>query len=720
MGKTPFYKKASRPIDKEFFFFLKAAFIIILVCLLCEVFVFNARHFVTYWGDEQMSLNEQIYQNKTNYYTVNITHSELYVPTIGRRSEIVLFNIEKRVVTVYIDAVFDENIKMQSFQINYGDEEQSNRTTAVFNVINGVEESKYVTLHTSGKVSHIRVIYRTQNPATSIRDIILNKPVPLKIFKLRVFLFSTVAFCIVLIKRKKLFSLPLKSNSRKQIILTAGIMLAFIFFLFVLMLLTAPFSLKRPFKENFANESKILLNTQYNTYIVDAILNGHTYMDIEPPKDLLTRKDPYPYNDPFLWDVVFFNGKFYSYFGIVQVLVLALPYKLITGNYIPTRVAVFVFSALASIFLMLIWRRLVFRYMKNMPLGMYALGQLTVAMCSALSFLTIIPWIFEVAISSALFFTTLGFWLVLGNSTRGKARWIEAASGSLCIALAVGCRPSFLFFFPLIPVVLFEELKELWNDKKRFLGLCACVVVPYTLVACGLMWYNYIRFGSVFEFGMKYQLTGDHPNSNYTPMGDLIRFIISFFSFLLPTFHVSASFPFLSLSSIDSSLTYKSPFYYNTPSIGLLALPITWFIFSVGMIKRKIGKHIKTFFHLITAMICLGFVQIAIIVFLSNAVVQRYTVDFFWIFVLSGLFCAYLIYEGMTEHQERIMQIKGKLSVNLIKMTERIIYFAMIFSILLLFLTTIGWDGEGFWFPLINNNPSIYYAIQRLLGFNTW
>jgi hypothetical protein len=673
-------------------FFLKTALIIISVCLICEVFLFNARHFITHWGDGQIDINS------TEYELVNIVRDEqtrLFIPE--GRAEIVFPDINKRIVTVYIDAVFYENIKKQSFKINYGDEEKSNWTTAAFNVINGAEESKYVTLQTSGKVSNLSLIYENQNSTTSIKNVTLNKPVPLKIFWPRVLLFFTIAFCIVVIRRKKFFSLSLKISSRGQNILTACIMLAFIFYLFILMPLTAPLSLKQPFKENFAHESEILLNTQYNSLIVDAILNGHTYLDIEPPEKLLARKDPYGYYD--IWDIVYFNGKFYSYFGLVQVLVLALPYKLITGNYIPTRVAVFVFSALASIFLMLIWRRMVFRYMEKMPLGMYALGQLTVAMCSGFSILAMIPWVFEVAISSALFFTALGFWLILGNSARGKARWIEIALGSLCMALAVGCRPNYLFYFPLIPVVIFSELKKLWNDKKRSFGVCACVVVPYALVVCGLMWYNYIRFGSFFEFGMKYQLTGDHPNANYTPMADLIKFIISFLSYLLPTFHVSTSFPFLYLSSINASLAYKSDFFYNTPTIGLLALPVTWFISGIGIVKRLIDKQSKLLFHLIIAMICLGFLQIAAIILLSNSVVQRYTADFFWLFVLSGLSCAYFIYN---------------------KMTEKIIYATMVISILVFFLTTFSWDGEGLWPFLTSNNPAVYYTIQRLLGFNTW
>jgi hypothetical protein len=686
---------------KEFAFFLKAALVIISICFICEVFVFNARHYITHWGDGEMDMRS------AKYELVNLARDEetgLFIPT--ERAEIVFPNINKRVVTVYIDALFsdkNESADTQIFEINYGDEENSDRTTAGFRVIRGVNESKYVTLQTSGKVSHIRlIIFGNKIPTVAIKGITLNKPVPLKIFWPRMLLFSTIAFCIVVVKHKKLFSLPLKSSSIGQNLLTAGIMLAFTAYLFALMLLTVPFSFDWPFKENFAYEPK----DQYNAEIVDAILDGHAYLNIEPSKELLALKNPYDLGERNAanvyppWDHTYYNGKFYSYFGIVQVLALSLPYKLITGRYIPTRVAVFIFSALASIFLMLIWRRLVFRYMEKMPLGMYALGQLTVAMGSMLSFLTIRPLFYETAVSSAMFFTTLGLWLLLGNSSKKKTWYIEIASGSLCMALAVGCRSNYIFYLLLIPVVLFDELKKLWNNKKRFLGLCAYVAVPCMFVACSLMWYNYIRFGSVFEFGLNYLISvAGKADSLLNPIAMLTRFLLGFFCYLMPSFNIKASFPFVFFKNINTGLAYKS-YLYITSTFGLIALPVTWFIPYIGIVKRIIGKQRKPILYLTVAMICLGFLQIISITMLANAVVNRYTIDFFWLFALSGLFCAYFLYEGMKEYSRTIIAI-------------------MIISILLLFLVNLSGDGEGYNL-ILNNNPEIFYSIQRLLGFNTW
>jgi len=720
-SETIYSTKADKPVKSESAFFLKTAFIIIFVCFLCEIFVFNARHFVTNWGDGQIDMSSP--ECSISNMDFNKQYG-LFIPTGEGKPEIVFPNINKRVVTVYIDAVFtdEEFANKQSFQINYGSEEHPNKTTSAFYVIRGVEESKYVTLHTYGKVSHIRLMYGDQYITAAIRGVTLNKPVPLKIFWPRLLLFSIVAFCIVVIKRKNFFSLPLRSNSVGQKILTYGIMLAFTAYLFMLMLFYAPFSLKRPFKENFANEPEPW--DQYNAEIVDAILDGHAYLNMWSTEGLKTLKNPYDPEERIAanvyppWDHVYYNGRFYSYFGIVQVLVLSLPYKLITGRYIPTRVAVFIFSALAGVFLMLIWRRLVFRYMKKMPLGMYALGLLTVAMCSMLSFLVVRPRVYEVAISAALSFTASGFWLILGNSAKKKSRCTEIAVGSLCMALSVGCRTSHMFFLLLIPFVLFDELKEWWNYKKRFLGLCACVATPIMLVACGLMWYNYIRYGSVFEFGHNYLICHIYVKAGYliNPVGMLTKILIGFFCYIVPSFDIKASFPFVYLKTIETSSTFKTGIF-NTSAMGLIALPVTWFISGIAMVKRIINNKQKPIFYLVVAMITLGFLQI-LIVMLAGGVIIRYCVDFFWLFVLSGLFCAYFIYRGIAKYQEKIIQIQQQKSLNLCEMTNIVITTTMIISILLIFLVTLNGNGEGS--SIWNNNPAVYYSIQRLLGFNTW
>ncbi len=81
--------------------------------------------------------------------------------------------------------------------------------------------------------------------------------------------------------------------------------------------------------------------------------------------------------------------------------------------------------------------------------------------------------------------------------------------GCLSLALAVGCRPTYLFIsliiLPILAQKLIKNVKS--KNKKEVIKELIAVMIPYITVGLALMYYNYIRFDSIFEFGAKYQLT---------------------------------------------------------------------------------------------------------------------------------------------------------------------------------------------------------------------
>ena len=70
-----------------------------------------------------------------------------------------------------------------------------------------------------------------------------------------------------------------------------------------------------------------------------------------------------------------------------------------------------------------------------------------------------------------------------------------------CYALSVGCRPfNALYGLVLFALYALQCLQERATLKKALLRLLPGVVLGL-LVACAYGWYNYIRFGNIFEFG---------------------------------------------------------------------------------------------------------------------------------------------------------------------------------------------------------------------------
>src|SRR5215207_4789895 len=73
----------------------------------------------------------------------------------------------------------------------------------------------------------------------------------------------------------------------------------------------------------------------YYNLLIDGYLSGQLNMKVEVPEALLKLKDPYdPGERPLglgMHDASFYKGKYYVYFGAAPMLVLMLPFRLITG-----------------------------------------------------------------------------------------------------------------------------------------------------------------------------------------------------------------------------------------------------------------------------------------------------------------------------------------------------------------------------------------------------
>ena len=92
---------------------------------------------------------------------------------------------------------------------------------------------------------------------------------------------------------------------------------------------------------------------EYFPLLTDAFLAGQTSLLVQPSAEMLALPDPY---DPYanaryrLHDASLYHGKYYLYFGPTPALVLFLPYKVLTGWHLPSRIAVALFCTLGFAF----------------------------------------------------------------------------------------------------------------------------------------------------------------------------------------------------------------------------------------------------------------------------------------------------------------------------------------------------------------------------------
>ncbi|MDD6374126.1 MAG: hypothetical protein PUF97_06635, partial [Bifidobacteriaceae bacterium] len=153
---------------------------------------------------------------------------------------------------------------------------------------------------------------------------------------------------------------------------------------------------------------------------------------------------------PLLYDIAFHAGKFYLYFGIVPELLLFLPWYLLTGMDLSSTQALCVFDVALVIGGFLLVNELRRRLCPSMPRGLLMLLSVIVP-GTILSFTMKTASVHPIANISGLAFVFWGLWLwlrsVRGVDSRGRGLSVwRAALGSLCMALAVGCRPTMALY----------------------------------------------------------------------------------------------------------------------------------------------------------------------------------------------------------------------------------------------------------------------------------
>lgn len=251
----------------------------------------------------------------------------------------------------------------------------------------------------------------------------------------------------------------------------------------------------------------------FNQYaqMADSLLHGRPWLDLPVPKELVEASNPYDVNvrnqllsqgvDDIYWDHVFFNGHWYSYFGVVPAILVFMPYQLITslwvsgGAWLPASVAAALFSVGFVVFGSLLVIRLFARNFPHTSVGMTVLALIAFLTGSDIWFLCIRGTFYEVPLTAALMMSALGLWLWLGarrvwDADRKRWRlwtaddvWLDTedgrqdipgaprpttirlskphiAFGSLCVASTLGCRATFIAVAVLFLPIFADEIRS--------------------------------------------------------------------------------------------------------------------------------------------------------------------------------------------------------------------------------------------------------------------
>lgn len=644
---------------------------LVMVALIFEIFVCNFHTFHLFFGKYEtktytaQSEELQVSNVQGNKVTVELHGLSQPIGTVKLKCQTEKDDDENFVGTPYVKVSI--NAKDTTYQKNY------RYAVTEGQIIQGDDRSDYLVLNLSGDVTDLQIHMTAKDKGELIfESLTLNETIPMVFSPVRLLIIVGGVFALYALITFSFMQGSYEEQKKKFTVIAFAMTAVLIVGAMVITSLYmydkggAYFS---SFEQTYGN--------QITQELVDAFAAGQVSLLDTPSEELLALENPYDWGErskagvSYKWDHLLYDGKYYSYYGIAPVLLLFLPYHLITGFYFPTPEAVFIFGALGIFFLTLAYMTFCELFCKRIPINMLLSGLFICQVCSGVWYNFCSPLFYEIAQTAGFCFTCAGIWLLLRSGVlgEGKIRLSLICLSSVCLSLAVLSRPTLALYCIAALIPLFFGLLKRRREtamlsaprKKKALAAYLCAALLPFVVFGGLqMFYNYARFGSFLDFGIQYSLTiNDFTKAQYHT--DLT--MIGFHNFLFAFPNVRPEFPYVFANFSDLGV---NGYYFiaNRYAIGLFfaALP-TWGYLAAIPACRVLSKEERYRAIPIVLAACV-LVPLGIIFSIwESGYGVRYCTDFAWEFILGGIGILFVLYARRAQEQtKRILQVFFALS----------------------------------------------------------
>lgn len=620
---------------------------------LLEVFLFNLNAYTARGEERTLSLAEGDAQGLLDTgvsLTAESGDATLTFQAVGTS-----------VGTLYLDALLSDGLATLPVEVDFTDETSQGWRVgdARLTLIRGMSDSRYMVCHFSGEVGSLRLRFTVPDgQRVELRGVMVNRPIPFRFHVGRVLLLFAAALAVYLLLRAPLFRRPCGRPRRGQSAILAGTTA-----LFLIAALAITLCYRDGKTEGLPADFRQTEGNQITQELVDAFESGQVSLLTEPTPELLAMENPYDWSAreklgiDCLWDHVLYEGHYYSYYGIAPVVLLFLPYHLLTGYYFPTIWAVFLFGAGGILFLSLAYMAFIRNWFRHVPFGVALAGLITVQAASGVWFCFASPLFYEIAQNAGFFFVTGGVYFLLRAGIAGPGRlslW-RVTLGTTMLALAVMSRPTLAVYALVSLPFLWFGLRRVRGKRYASLtdahaqrarrrataGYLLAALLPYVLLGGAQMLYNLARFGNPLEFGIQYSLTiNDFTRSQFH--GRMAA--IGFYNFLFAVPQVKPAFPFFfaQFSTLDVNGYY---FIASTVAVGLLfrALP-TWGLCLAGKARRLLPQRVRRRVSWVWALFCLAAPAVILFSIWESGYAVRYCTDFSWQMLFGAYAVLYTLY----------------------------------------------------------------------------
>lgn len=572
----------------------------------------------------------------------------------------------------------------------------------------GGEASSFtVRLNPHGNLLRLRINLESSASPVWITSVVFNQSC-FQPSLVRILLFSAVCLIALLLWKYELYAAVLDMKRRShQLLILSSLVPCLLLSGFLLFALSPSHSWLAPLpaQEDLQQYGDPVIGEIYDAYAqqLDAFEKGQLSLDLGVNPALADLDNVYDRGErdkkgvKYHWDRAYYEGSYYSYFGLAPLFTVYYPVYWLTGM-IPTEIlctSVLTVFAILGTFAAVYTLIAFFRLRANLLLCL--LGVPAVVCGGMLHMLQSNINFYYYPILSGLgwlmVFLTLAFQACMTRNSRIRRSLLFFASG-LAVVMLVLSRPNLLllamvFVLPAFLHILMDSGLS-WKQKSMD---ALPFLIPVVIGAAGICWFNYVRFGSPLEFGTSYQLTEGDIRYN--------KLTLSFHHFKAMLYHYFAEplvwkefFPFL-----EPSATFCfdfGNFIYQESSAGLLNLPLNFGIFLAGLSifskSPKAPLQKSTYLLVILGILGLGYLDYSM-----GGMHIRYTADLaLAVAVLSFL----LILEHVSYSNVKSGQILYALSIVLCLATILIGFF-LVFS------------SENQYIAEVN--PDMYVKAARLL-----
>lgn len=395
-------------------------------------------------------------------------------------------------------------------------------------------------------------------------------------------------------------------------------------------------------------------------HVAESMLEGHAWIDEEVPSWLAEAENPYDFDfrrseslsngEAYLFDYAFYDGRYYSYDGILPVLTLFLPYRAITGTDLSNNAATAALAVVATVMAVCLANALLSRFRRDASVSEHVFGMLAMWLCTCVLWLAFYPTVYHEVILSGVSAAEGGvaLWISADADGRRPLRRGRLLLGSLLVGATLLARPALVLCSLIALALYWHRFFRKPPEEREFFGTSgtaalntALTILPILLMGVVAMAWNYARFGNPLDFGYKYNLTGfDMAHKTTSSRQVLFGIFMYFFTPVI----ANCSFPFFDANTLWFTTQPYSDMMGTISGIiiesyygGILAFFPFITLGILLLLSPKARTNLKRMFGSKLPLL-LSFLAVAIAIFDSTvAVTQRYQADFTWLLCCCSL-----------------------------------------------------------------------------------